>query len=316
MLVVSLMRLGDEENRLKETFPEVDFEFYKHPSELPKTTQEKMDVLITYHAEVDEAFIEAASNLKWIAWYATGVNALPLQKIKEAGISLTNAKGVHAQQLTEFLYAFILDDYKELKEVYNEQKEKVYNSKRTTQSIEDQVIMFLGTGVIPQRAAEIAKAFNMKTIGLNTTGHKVENFDRTYSLDERQSVYKEADIVVNILPETKDTHYLLTKTDFEHMNDHTLFVNIGRGTIVEEAILVEVLKNKLIRKAYLDVFEQEPLDSDSKLYQLDNVYLTSHIAGNGETNKKKSTDIFINNFKNFLNKNELIENVVDLDKGY
>ncbi|MFO3689511.1 phosphoglycerate dehydrogenase [Staphylococcus felis] len=316
MLVVSLMRLGDQEERLRKQFPDVAFEFYKHPSVLPGEVQEKMDVLISYHAEVDEEFIESSPNLKWIAWYATGVNTLPFKLINQKGIQVTNAKGVHAQQLSEFLFAFILDDYKQLKEVYKEQEQQVYNSKRTTQSIENQVILFLGTGVIAKRAAQVAKVFGMKTIGINTSGRKVDQFDQTFLLRERATIYQEADIIVNLLPETKETYHLLTSEDFKAMNAHTLFINIGRGTITKEDTIVSALKNKWIRKAYLDVFEKEPLNDNSELYDIDNVYLTSHITGNGENNKSKATDIFINNLKSFLNKKPLIENLVNIDKGY
>lgn len=316
MLVVGLMRLDDQEARLQEAFPEVEFKFYKHPSELPKEVQQEMDVLISYHPEVNETFIENAPKLKWVAWYATGVNSLPFETLKEKGIKLTNAGGVHAQQLTEFLFAYILDDYKELKEIYAEQQEKVYNHKRVTPSVKDQHILFLGTGKIPQRAAQVAQTLGMKTLGLNTTGHAANYFDETYPISERQQVYEKADIVVNLLPETDDTRYLLTGEDFKAMNNHTLFVNLGRGTITTEAVIVDSLKNKAIRKAYLDVFEQEPLDSNSELYQLDNVFMTPHISGSNADNMKLATDIFSNNLKSFLNNGELTENEVNVDRGY
>lgn len=316
MLVVSLMRLDDQETRLQEAFPHVDFKFYKHPSQLPEEVQQQMDVLISYHPEVDAAFIENAPNLKWIAWYATGVNRLPFKTLKKREIQLTNAGGVHAQQLTEFLFAYILDDYKELKAIYEEQQARIYNHKRVTPSVKDQSILFLGTGKIPQRAAQVAQTLGMKTIGLNTTGHAADHFNETYPISERQHVYKKADIVVNLLPETADTRYLLTAEDFKAMNQHTLLVNLGRGTIAKEAVIVDALKNKSIRKAYLDVFEQEPLASDSELYQLDNVFLTPHISGSHVDNKKLATDIFSNNLKSFLNNGDLIENKVNIDRGY
>lgn len=316
MLVVGLMRLDDEEARLRKAFPDVEFKFYKHPSELPKEVQQEMDVLISYHPEVNETFIENTPKLKWVAWYATGVNSLPFKTLKEKGIKLTNAGGVHAQQLTEFLFAYILDDYKELKEIYAEQQQKVYNHKRVTPSVKGEHILFLGTGKIPQRAAQVAQTLGMKTLGLNTTGHAANHFDETYPISERQQVYEKADIVVNLLPETEDTRYLLTTEDFKVMNDHTLFVNLGRGTIATEAVIVDSLKNKAIRKAYLDVFEQEPLDSNSELYLLDNVFMTPHISGSHIDNKKLATDIFSNNLKYFLNNGELTENEVNVDRGY
>ncbi|QHW36779.1 hydroxyacid dehydrogenase [Staphylococcus ursi] len=316
MLVVSLMRLDDQEVKLQEAFPNVDFKFYKHPSQLPEEVQQQMDVLISYHPEVDEAFIENAPQLKWIAWYATGVNPLPFEILKKREIQLTNAGGVHAQQLTEFLFAYILDDYKELKAIYEEQQARIYNHKRVTPSVKDQHILFLGTGKIPQRAAQVAQTLGMKTIGLNTTGHAADHFDETYAISERQHVYEKADIVVNLLPETVDTRYLLTAEDFKAMNQRTLFVNLGRGTIAKEAVIVDALKNKMIRKAYLDVFEKEPLESNSELYQLDNVFLTPHISGSHVDNKKLATDIFSNNLKSFLNNGDLIENNVNIDRGY
>lgn len=316
MLVVSLMRLGEEEERLKALFPEVEFEFYKHPSYLPDTSKANMDVLLSYHADIDRTFIEEARNLKWIMWYATGVNALPLECLKENHIALTNAKGVHAQQLTEFLFAYLLDDYKALKETYVEQLNKIYNHKRTTPTIADQTIMFLGTGKIPQSAARIAQQFGMTTIGLNTTGHKADGFHETYPLKDKFKYYHQADIIVNVLPETEKTKYLLTSEDFKQMQPHTLFINLGRGTIVREKVLVDALKNSEIRKAYLDVFETEPLSPHSELYHLKNVVLTSHISGNGNHNKTQATEIFIQNLQHFLNKGTLIENIVDLNKGY
>lgn len=314
--VVSLMRLGGEEERLKTQFPDVNFEFYKHPSLLPEESKAKMDVLLSYHADVNEAFLESAQNLKWIMWYATGVNALPLKQLKSKDILLTNAKGVHAQQLTEFLFAFILDDYKALKEAYEEQKNKTYNHKRMTPTLKNQTILFLGTGVIPQKAANIAQQFGMRTIGLNTSGHEANGFDETYAIHEKMGCYRKADIIVNVLPETDNTKYLLTARDFEEMQPHTLFINLGRGSIVKEDVLVHALKKDLIRKAYLDVFEEEPLPSHSELYDLNNVILTSHITGNSDNNKKQATKIFMRNLTHFLNKGELIENIVDLNKGY
>ncbi|UXR77714.1 MULTISPECIES: phosphoglycerate dehydrogenase [unclassified Staphylococcus] len=316
MLVVSLMRLGEEESALQEQFPDVTFQFYKYPGELPSEIQKDMDVLISYHGAVDAALIDAAPNLKWIAWYATGVNSLPLEKLRERNILLTNGKGVHAQQLSEWLFAFILDDYKQLKAVYDEQQQKIYNHKRTGGTLENTTMMFFGTGVIPQRAAQIAKVFGMRTIGLNTSGHAVENFDETYAIDERKAVLNQADIIVNVLPETKDTQDLLKVSDFEAMQESALFINLGRGSVVSTETLVHVLKEKYIRAAYLDVFEEEPLKPDSPLYTLDNVVLTSHITGNGASNKIKATHIFKKNLTHFLNKKPLIENEVDLSKGY
>ncbi|GAA5467100.1 glyoxylate/hydroxypyruvate reductase B [Staphylococcus aureus] len=100
------------------------------------------------------------------------------------------------------------------------------------------------------------------------------------------------------------------------MKDEALFINVGRGSIFKEALLIEVLKSRVIRHAYLDEFENEPLKPNHELYELDNVTITAHITGNDYEAKYDLLDIFKNNLVNFLNKNSLIENEVDAKKGY
>lgn len=84
-------------------------------------------------------------------------------------------------------------------------------------------------------------------------------------MDELETALAEADIVINALPETEDTYHLLEERHFKQMKDSALFINVGRGTIVDEDVLIEVLKREEIRHATLDVFENEPLDSDKSI---------------------------------------------------
>ncbi len=317
MKVVTLMRLRDQEERLKETFPNIEFTFYKHPDVADEKVLEKADVLVSYHTEVNETFLDKCKNIKLIAWFATGVNQLPLEYIRDRNIKLTNARGVHAIQIAEFIFAYILNDIKVFKQSYESQKRKEFNHKLNPESINDKTILFIGTGKIPQRTAEVAKAFNMKVIGINTTGHEAPGFDEVYSIEERRQVYKKADFVVNVLPETEDTIHLLKTEDFKQMKDSTHFINVGRGSVVSEAVLIEALENKEIRYASLDVFEEEPLSSTSQLYDLDNVFITAHITGNDKNNIKRSTDILVKNL-NLIN-NEDVEglfNEVKSKAGY
>lgn len=317
MKVVTLMRLKDQEERLKETFPNMEFTFYKHPNLADEEVLKDADVLVSYHSEVDESFLDKCKQLKLIAWFATGVNQLPLDYINKRNIKLTNAKGVHAIQIAEFIFAYILNDIKLFKETYESQKKRAFNHKLSPDSINDKTILFLGTGKIPERTAEVAKAFNMKVIGINTTGHDVSGFDEVYSIEERRQVFNKADFIVNVLPETEDTIHLLQKADFEHMKADAHFINVGRGTVVKEAVLVEALINKEIRFASIDVFEVEPLPATSKLYDMDNVFITAHISGNDRNNLKRSTDILVENLNQIINGNlKSLFNEVNSKAGY
>lgn len=199
---------------------------------------------------------------------------------------------------------------------YDNQQQHIYDSKITGKRLSGQTVVFLGTGAISKRTAKLAKAFNMHLVGLSKSGQEKEEFDEIYSIKSLESILPKADIVVNALPETKETIHLLKRQHFEVMKDETLFINIGRGSVVDEQLLIEVLKNKIIRHAYLDVFENEPLKPNHELYELENVTITAHITGNDYEAKYDLLDIFKNNLVNFLNKKYLIENEVDAKKGY
>lgn len=316
MKVLSLNRLKDSEQLLEETFPEVEFVFHKNVDEIKEQDKQDAEVVIGYSGKADQAFFEGMPNLKFVAWYAAGVNSLPLEYFAERDIVLTNASGIHAKQMSQFVFAYILDDYKQMRVSRHNQENKVYDSKITGRRVDGDTILLLGTGNIPQQIAKLARAFEMNIIGINTTGHEVEGFDEVYPLSELDEVLPKADIVVNVLPETESTYYLLKDKQFDAMKESALFINIGRGTIASEDTIINALKEGKIRHAYLDVFEKEPLSEDNPLYDLDNVSITAHITGNGKENFKEASQIFIRNFKQFLNNGDVIENKVDLSKGY
>lgn len=316
MKVVGLNRMREVEDELKDKFPDVSFKFYKNAAEIPLEDRQELDILVGYDGNVDEDFLKNCPNLKWLAWFATGVNNLPLQYIKNNKILLTNGRGVQAKQLSEFVIAFILDDYKKMSISYENQKNHIYDSTITGKRLAHNTLLFLGTGAIAQRTAKLAQSFNMKVIGLSKSGKEKNYFDEVYKINALNEVLPYADIVVNALPETQETIHLLHKQHFELMKDNALFINIGRGSIVKEEILINVLKDKVIRHAYLDVFENEPLSSDSPLYEIDNVTITAHITGNDYNAKYDLLEIFFNNLSSFLTKGKLNENIVDVEKGY
>ncbi|MDG0844594.1 phosphoglycerate dehydrogenase [Staphylococcus equorum] len=316
MKAVSLKRMEGLESKLIEAYPTVDFVFTKGVSEIEEQDKQDLDILFGYDGKLDQTFLENCPNLKWIAWYSTGVNSLPLDYIVKRNILLTNGKGIHAKQMSEFIIAYILDDYKKMRTSYINQQNRYYDSKLTGTRVNGKTILFLGTGSIAQYTANIANAMNMKVTGINTNGHSVEGFCKTFALNDLSNALTEADIIVNTLPETEQTTHLITKAHFELMDESALFINVGRGTIVDESVIIEALKEKYIRHAYLDVFEKEPLNPGNELYSLDNVTITAHITGNGKENMSEATDIFSNNLAHFLNKKDLIENVVDPKQGY
>lgn len=315
MKAVSLIRLGDKEERLQEALPNVEFVFTSGMDEINKQDKKTLDILFGVD-KLTEAFLDECPNLKWIAWYATGVEKLPLSYLQQRNITLTNNRDAHVIQMSEFIIGYILADYKNMRTSYKNQVNRHYDSRLISKNLNGQTILFLGTGSIAQKTAQLAKAFGVKVIGVNTTGKEVEYFDETYNIEELNNIVSLADIVINTLPQTPSTVHLLTKHHFELMKDTALFINVGRGSIVKNDVILDVLKNNIIRHAYLDVFENEPLTEDSVFYDLNNISITAHISGNNTEFSDVVTETFIENLKSFLNREDVIENRVDTSRGY
>ncbi|MCE4957531.1 NAD(P)-dependent oxidoreductase [Macrococcoides caseolyticum] len=316
MKVISTINLKDVWNDLIDAYPDHEFIYRDGVDALTDEDIRTMDVIITYDSKLNEAIIERASQLKWIAWYAAGVNQLPLQYIQSKGIILTNARGVHKVQISEYIFSYIMTDYKNVIPYYQHQLSKGYRTKIRHKELFEQTICFLGTGEIPTYAAQIAQAFGMKVIGVNTNGRPIQHFDEVVSIKDRKLAFKAADIIVNVLPETKETINLLTIDDFLAMGEDALFINVGRGTITKEETLFQVLKERKIRQACLDVYYHEPLESDHPLYELDNVIMTPHITGNSKRYNERATEIFRHNLSLGIENNNKFKNRVDMIKGY
>ncbi|TDM39241.1 hydroxyacid dehydrogenase [Macrococcoides goetzii] len=316
MKVISTIDLKELIDELREQYPEHQFIQREGFDLLTDEDIQTMEVIITYDSKLNETIINKAKNLKWIAWYAAGVNKLPLSLINDKGITLTNARGVHKIQISEYIFSYIMTDYKNVIPYYELQQEKGYKTKICHKELFEQTITFIGTGEIPQYAAHIAKAFGMKVIGLNTDGRKISGFDEVYAIDDRAKAFVQSDIIVNVLPETDKTIDLLTIEDFQKMGEDALFINVGRGTITKEEVLIKALQDKIIRKACLDVYYNEPLEPTNPLYALDNVIMTPHITGNSVHYNRRATEIFKKNLSVGVENKADFVNKVDISKGY
>ncbi len=313
MKIISTVNLKTLLDDLKSEFSDHDWIERSSLDDLTEDDLKTVEVLIAYDSELD---VTQMPKLKWLVWYAAGVNRLQLQYMKEHGIILTNAKGIHKIQIAEFIFAYIMADYKHLDEFHELQQTRGYKTNIRTTELFESVICFLGTGEIAVRAARLAQAFGMKTIGINTDGRSIEHFDETVQLADRETAFREADIIVNVLPETEQTTELLTMDDFKAMGDSALFINVGRGTVVNESVLIAALTNRVIRKAALDVYYDEPLDSSHPLYELDNVIMTPHITGLSRRYNERATEILKQNMRMGIDNSDKFVNLVDYDKGY
>ena len=311
--IVSTIKLPEKMvSRVKELLPEAEYE-YISSKEISAEERGRAEIFITYGTDMAESHVEEFKNLKWIMVMSAGLEMMPLDKLD--GVLITNATGIHKIQMTEYTIGLILSYYKDFNQLYEDQKAGYWRENAFTTELYDKQVHILGTGSIGSHLAQILSAFGVNTVGYNTNGRTVEGFDRSHPLDDLMNHIGEADILINILPSTEATTGLLTKDHFHKMKDDSVFVNIGRGDIVPDEVLFEVLEEKIIGHLILDVFNKEPLESESPFYKYDNITITPHASSKTSGYIERAFDIFEHNLKHMEDTGKM-ENVIDINKGY
>jgi phosphoglycerate dehydrogenase-like enzyme len=181
--------------------------------------------------------------------------------------------------------------------------------------INGSTVGILGLGSIGQEIARKASLLGMHVIGVKSNPQDVDYVDKVYGEEGMAEVFKESDYVINLLPSTKKTEKIVDMRYFSLMKEKACFINMGRGTTVNENDLIRALQEKKFRAMVSDVFENEPLSEDSPLWKMDNVILTPHICGPSPKYNERSMEIIEHNLKAYLSGGDMI-NIVDPAKGY
>ncbi|MDH6363613.1 phosphoglycerate dehydrogenase-like enzyme [Enterococcus sp. PF1-24] len=276
-----------------------------------------VEISVGWNPTFATALLAADSHLKWVQAISAGVDTLPLTTFTEKNNLLSNGSGIHTLAISEHVLGVILAYYRNLITAIHAQEKQIWDREAGSfQQLAGKKALILGTGQIGQQIAQCFQAFGVSSYGVNTTGHSVPNFTATYPLPNSSAISSEVDIVINCLPLTKETTNFFDLAFFQQMKNSAMFINVGRGPSVNTADLIQALQNKQLAFAALDVFEKEPLSSDSSLWQMDNVLITPHISGISADFQRKFMDIFLPNLQSYLTEGTLVKNQVDLTKGY
>lgn len=311
MKVLFTVKYNEEKiNMVKDLGYEV---IYKSEKIIENTEEiNNADVLVTYDS-FSRLDINQMKNLKYIQTTSVGIDQLPKQEIVERDIMVSNNRGGYSIPIGEWIVKSILDIYKNTVSFYKNQKNKVWKPDFTTKEVSGIRVGFLGTGTIAMEAAKRLKAFDVEVWGVNTKGSIREYFDKCFSTSDLDEIFKSCDVVVASMPSTKETIGLVNKDKFELMKEGSVFINIGRGDLINQDDLIDCIGK--FRGVALDVFEEEPLSEDNKLWDFDNVIVTPHNSWWSDKNPDRVFDLVYNNLKKFIN-NDNLKNVVDLKRGY
>ncbi len=272
------------------------------------------DVLVCYDP-FERLDIKKMKHLKWIQISSIGIDQAPLEYVIEKGIKITNNRGGYSIPMGEWIVLKTLEIYKQSYSLYENQKDKKWRINRDVLEIYGKTIGFLGTGSIAAEAAKRFSGFGVNVIGLNSYGRGMENFDYCMPKDRIDEFVGLCDVLVISLPYTKYTHHIVDENLMAKMKDNCALINISRGSIIDEKALIRALEEGKFMGVALDVFEQEPLEEDSPLWEMPRVIVTPHNSWMSQMRNERRFNMIIENLRRYSNGEELI-NEVDPKKGY
>lgn len=233
-------------------------------------------------------------NLKTVQLLSAGLDRVPLEYIREQGISLYNARGVYSVPMAEFAVAGVLQLYKGSRFFAENQKTHRWEKKRDLLELFGKRVCVVGTGSVGSETAKRFRAFTDEVYGVDlypTENAVFQNIFHLKDLDEQLTV---SDIVILTLPLTDETRGMFDRTRFALMKSGAVLVNIARGGIVDEAALLEAVDTKLLG-AVMDVFSVEPLSPDSPLWDKENVIISPHNSFVSQGNDQRMWDVIRKN---------------------
>ena len=275
-----------------------------------------MEILMIFVAKFEAELLGLAPNLKWIQAITAGVDNLPLKEINDRRIILTNARGIHKIQMAEFAIAAMINFARNFHVMQRNQIKGLWDRSMPQAEIYGKVVGIIGLGSIGEEIARTASFFGMRVLGVRKNPQPMKYAERVYVIEEMDAVFQQSDYIINLLPLTEGTQKIIDKRYFGSMKKTACFINIGRGPTVNQADLVDALKNNQIGGLVADVYEEEPLPEDSPLWELENVILTPHIAGVSPNYMERAMDVITHNLKVYVNQSGEMMNVIDCNKRY
>lgn len=273
------------------------------------------DALIIWDTTFKRKYVQKGQNLKWVQTLTAGIDNFLVPEIKESDIQLTSLKGIHGIPMSEHIFGMLLGTNRKLYQIRENQRKKKWSRDIRVGEIYGKTLVILGLGHIGLEVAKRAKAFGMEVIGVKRSMAEVEYADKIYTTEDRLKAIRQGDIILSILPATKETYHLIDEKTFNNMKDNAILMNFGRGDVVNQADLIDALQTQQIRGAILDVFEEEPLSEKSPLWEMKNVYISPHMSAMSNKYMERGFDIIVENLKHFINGEPMI-NRVNFEAGY
>lgn len=265
----------------------------------------------------------AAPKVRWIHAPSAAVHQFLFPDLVKSDVVLTNSSEVHGPVVAEHVVALIFALAKKIPQAALWQRRRLWGQATIwgegphPREVAGAILGLIGLGSIGQNVAKKAAALGMRVIAVREHPEKgrPEGVSKVMASSQLDELLAESDYVVVAAPLTPVTNGLMNAERIAKMKSDAYLINVGRGPQVDEAALVEALRNRRIAGAALDVFVEEPLPSDSPLWDLDNLLITPHTAGLTQKLWQRHYDLFSENVRRYQAHEPLLY-TVDKQRGY
>ena len=285
------------------------------PKELPDT-----DIFVGYSLRAEQ--LKAARKLKWIHSTAAGVAQLMYPELRDSGILVTNPSGIFSVPMAEHTMGLLLALARNFPDSVRQQghkhwsQQELWDKPQHLTEINGRVLLIVGYGSIGREVAKRARAFEMNVWGVTRSGEGDRTHaERIFPAAKLHEALPEADYVLIAAPETAETRHLIGVAEITRMKRGARLINVGRGSLLDEAALVRALDSGALLGAAIDVAKLEPLQAESPLWKAPNLLITPHTSGVSDRLWDRQAGVLLELLERWFDGRELF-NRVDFARGY
>ncbi|MCD8324355.1 MAG: D-2-hydroxyacid dehydrogenase [Clostridiales bacterium] len=279
MYIVSTLWLEEKYRTMLEKECGVTVEHVDKIADLSEEQLKQVEILLTYGYDMPAEVVQKMESLRWIHSGQAGIDTMPMDVLQKMGVRVTNSRGINSITIAEYVVCMLLNLERNTYSFYEAYKQKEWDMNTRLDEMEGKSITILGLGNVGLQIAKRVKAFDLNVVGVDLNPVKSEYIDCQYRPEQLPLAVKDCDYLVVSMPLTAETYHMIDTGVLKEMKETAVVMNVGRGPIVNTDDLVDALKNHRIRAAILDVLEEEPVPPESSLWDVENLMITPHIAG-------------------------------------
>jgi phosphoglycerate dehydrogenase-like enzyme len=317
-----LMTLAFEEpllDKLRTVSPRINLKVIKanKVDEIPSDVWATVEVLYTNRVVPAPTL---APNLRWIQFHWAGINHIidePL--LQRPGVIATTLSGAASTQVAEFIVMMLLSLGHRLPDMIEHQRRSIWPKDRwerfSPRELRGSTVGIVGYGSIGRQVARSLQPFGARVLATKRDAKHPEDYGyipegfgdlqgdyvhRLYPAQALRSMVKECDFIVVTVPLAPATRFLIDAEILAACKPTAFLIDTSRGEVVDQQALIDMLREKKLAGAALDVFPEEPLPSESPLWKMNNVIVTPHISGNTPQYDERAVELFADNLRRYL----------------